>query len=109
VPAYVAGGVGAAGLITFAIFGAMEKSAYSSLQSACPNNVCPPSKSGDISSGKTDQVVANVALGVGLVGVAAGATLFVMSLGGSSSPSASQAASTSLVVSPTFIGLRGSL
>lgn len=110
VPAYVAGGVGAAGLIVFGIFGAMEKSTFSSLQSACPNDVCPPGKSGDISSGKTDQVVANVALGVGLVGVAAGATLFVMSLGGSSSSSpAPAAASASLVVSPTFIGLRGAL
>jgi len=106
--AYVAGGVGAAGLIVFGIFGAMEKSTYSGLQSSCPGGVCPPDKASDISSGKTDQLVANVALGVGIAGVAAGATLFVLSLGGSSSTS-TPAASTSLIVSPNFIGLRGAL
>jgi hypothetical protein len=107
--AYVAGGAGVAGLIVFGIFGAMEKSTYSGLQSACPGNVCPPDKASDISSGKTQQLVANVGLGVGIAGVAAGATLFLLSLGGSSSTTAPQAASTSLVVSPGFIGLRGAL
>ncbi len=106
---YVAGGVGAAGFIVFAIFGAMEKSTYSSLQNACPGNVCPPSKSGDVSSGKTQELVANVGLGVGIVGVAAGATLFALSFGGGRSPGASQTAGTSLVFSPGFIGLRGDL
>jgi hypothetical protein len=109
VPAYAAAGVGGASLIVFGVFGAMEKSSYSNLQSACPGGVCPPSKSSEISSGKTEELVANVALGLGIVGVAAGATLFVLSLGGSSSSSSSQSASTSLVVSPTFIGLRGAL
>jgi hypothetical protein len=78
--AYVAGGVGGAGLITFAIFGAMTSSKYSSLESACPDKQCPPDKQGDIDAGKTYQTVANVGLGVGLVGIAAGATLFVLSL-----------------------------
>jgi hypothetical protein len=105
---YVAGGVGVAGLVVFGIFGAMERSTYSGLQSACPGNVCPPGKSSDVSTGKTQELVANVGLGVGIAGIAAGATLFVLSLGGSSS-TAPQAASTSLVVSPNFIGLRGAL
>jgi hypothetical protein len=106
--AYVAGGAGAVGLIVFAVFGAMEKSTFSGLQSACPGNVCPPDKASDISNGKTQQVVANVALGVGIAGVAAGGTLFVLSLGGKA-PAAPPAASASLVVGPTFIGLRGAL
>jgi len=105
--AYVAGGVGVAGLALFGIFGAMEKSTFSSLQSSCPGNVCPPDKSSDISSGKSQQLVANVALGVGIAGVAAGATLFVLSLGGHSS--STPAAGTALVVSPNFVGLRGAL
>ena len=109
--AYVAGGVGVAGFIAFGIFGAMGKSTYSSLQSSCPNNVCPADKAGDISSGKTQELIANVGLGVGIAGVAVGATLFVLSLGGSSSSSSAppQAASTSLILSPNFIGLRGAL
>jgi hypothetical protein len=106
--AYAAGGVGVAGFAVFGIFGAMEKSTYSTLQSSCPGNVCPPDKAGDISSGKTQQLLANVGLGVGIAGVAVGTTLFVLSLGGNSS-TAPQAASTSLVVSPNFIGLRGAL
>jgi hypothetical protein len=106
---YVAGGVGAAGFIVFAIFGAMEKSTYSSLQSACPGNVCPPSKSGDVSNGKTQELVANVGLGVGIAGIAAGATLFALSFGGGKAAASPQAAGTSLVLSPGFIGLRGDL
>jgi hypothetical protein len=106
---YLAGGVGAAGFIVFAIFGAMEKSTYSSLQSACPGNVCPPSKSGDVSNGKTQELVANVGLGVGIAGIAAGATLFALSFGGGKPAASPQAAGTSLVFSPSFIGLRGDL
>jgi hypothetical protein len=83
--AYVAGGVGGAGLITFAIFGVMTASKYSSLESACPGRVCPPGKQGDVDTGGTYQTVANVGLGVGLVGIAAGTTLFFLSRGHSNS------------------------
>jgi hypothetical protein len=115
--AYVAGGVGAAGILTFAIFGLMEKSAYSGLQSDCPNNVCPPGKANDISSGKTDQTIANIGLAVGVLGLAAGATLFVLSMPKSSSATQSASAPrpsllpsrAELVVSPGWIGLRGTL
>jgi hypothetical protein len=79
---YVAGGVGAAGLITFGVFGAMTTSRFSSLQRACPGGQCPPDKQSDIDAGRTFQTVANVGLVVGVVGVAAGATLFVLSLPG---------------------------
>ncbi|HEX8791900.1 MAG TPA: tetratricopeptide repeat protein [Polyangiaceae bacterium] len=104
--AYVAGGVGVAGLAAFTIFGLMANSNFSDLQNSChPLSACPSSKSGEIDSGKTDQIIANIGLGVGIVGVAAGATLFVLSLGGKSAP----AASTGLVVGPSFVGVRGTL
>jgi hypothetical protein len=113
--AYVAGGVGVIGLATFAIFGAMAGSTYSDLQSACGGGPCPPSKADEISSGKTQQVVANVGLGVGIVGLAAGGTLFVLSLKKSApeQPAASGllpalAARASLVVSPFGAMVRGS-
>jgi hypothetical protein len=102
--AYVAGGVGVAGLATFTIFGLMSNSNYSDLQGACPNRNCPAGKSSEIDNGKTYQTVANVGLVVGLVGVAAGTTLFVLSLGGKSAP-----VTTGLVVGPSFVGLRGTL
>jgi hypothetical protein len=101
--AYVTGGVGIAGLATFTVFGLMSNSNYSDLQGACHPG-CPASKSSDIDNGKTYQTVANIGLVVGIVGVAAGATLFVLSLGGESAP-----ASTGLVVGPSFVGLRGTL
>lgn len=102
--AYVAGGVGAAGLLTFAIGGAMAKSTYDDLNSACGGGPCPPSKTGEISSGKTQETIANVGLVVGAVGAVAGVTLYVMSLS-KSTPSSNAA----IVVSPGWIGVRGSL
>jgi hypothetical protein len=102
---YVAGGVGAAGLVMFTIFGVMDNSTYSDLQSACSHNVCPPGKQGEIDSGRTQQTLANVGLVIGGVGLAAGATLFVLSL--SSKPAAEGTAA--LVAGPGYFGVRGTL
>jgi hypothetical protein len=110
--AYIAGGVGVAGLAMFTIFGVMDNSTYSDLQSKCPlpatasTGRCPPGSQSEIDSGRTQQTLANVGLVVGAVGVAAGATLFVLSLNKSSSPTAP---STGLVVAPGYLGLRGSM
>jgi len=101
--AYVAGGVGAAGLLTFAVSGLLARSTYDDLQSRCGGH-CPPDKAGEIASGKTEQTVANVGLVLGVLGAAAGATLFVLSM-----PKSGPAPATALVVSPAWIGVRGSL
>jgi hypothetical protein len=77
--AYVAGGAGAAGLLTFGVFGLLANSSYSSLEEDCPNGRCPPGRSDEIDAGRRYQAVANVGLGVGVVGVSAGAMLFVLS------------------------------
>ena len=102
--AYVAGGVGAAGLVTFAIFGALEKSTFSDLQSQCHGGPCGPEHASDISSGRTQQAVANVGLVVGIVGLAAGAVLFVVSR-----PPKAAGTGAAIVVGPSFVGVRGSL
>lgn len=101
--AYVAGGVGAAGLLTFGIGALMAKSTYDDLNNACHGGPCPSDKSGEISSGKTQQTIANVGLAFGIVGVAAGATLFVLSIPKSGEP----APATAFVVGPGWAGLRG--
>jgi hypothetical protein len=103
--AFVAGGVGIAGLATFGIFGLMDKSTYGDLQNACPRNVCPPGKQGEVDSGRTQQTVANVGLVIGGVGLATGATLFLLS----PSSKASASASAQLVVGPGYVGVEGSL
>jgi hypothetical protein len=106
--AYVAGGVGVAGLATFAIFGLMANSTFSDLQKACPpaQGGCPPgaNKSGEISSGQTQQTVANIGLVAGLVGAAAGVTLFILSM-----PPKAPVANAAFVVAPGYFGVKGSL
>jgi hypothetical protein len=103
---YVAGGIGVAGLATFAIFGIMSNSTYSDLKSACPSSQggCPPSKKDEVSSGQAQQTIANVGLVVGLAGLAAGGTLLVFSL----TPKA-PIANAAVVVGPGYLGVRGSL
>ncbi len=102
IAAYVAGGVGVAGLVTFGIAGIMARSTYNDLNGACGGGPCPADKTGEISSGKTQQTVANVGLIVGIAGVAAGGTLFVLSL-----PKGAATATTGLAVSPGWVGVRG--
>jgi hypothetical protein len=77
--AYVAGGVGVAGVATFAIFGLMNNSKHNKLQDQCKNNVCPPDLQSDADAGKRDQTIANIGLVVGVAGLATGTVLYLMS------------------------------
>jgi hypothetical protein len=77
--AYVAGGVGVAGVATFAIFGLMANSKHSKLQDNCPNNKCPADLQSDADAGKRDQTIANIGLVVGVVGLGTGTVLYLMS------------------------------
>jgi hypothetical protein len=103
--AFVAGGVGVLGLATFAIFGAMEKGTYNDLRTACQGGPCPAGKADDISKGRSQETIANVGIAVGLVGVAAGAVLYIVS----APPKAATSARTGIIVAPGFVGVRGSL
>lgn len=70
--------IGGASLIAGAITGAMELSQQSSLQTNCPNHVCPPSQYGALDSANTLATVSTITLIVGGAAVAAGViTLFV--------------------------------
>jgi hypothetical protein len=100
----VVGAVGVAGFVMFAVAGSMSKSTYSTLEKECGAGPCPASRAGEISSGRTQQTLANVGLIVGAVGVATGATLIVLSMGKSKS---APAATTGLVVGPGYVGLNG--
>jgi hypothetical protein len=71
---YIAGGVGAAGLISFGIFGGLAQGKFNSLDDACPNRLdCPIELESDANTGKTFQTVGNVSLALGIVGVAVAA------------------------------------
>jgi hypothetical protein len=93
----------------------MANSTYSDLEEKCAGP-CPADSQDDldqIDSGRTQQTLANVGLVVGIVGIGAGVTLFVLSLGGKSSEAKTGQAHLApvrkpeLVVGPGFTGVRG--
>lgn len=77
--AYVAGGVGVAGMAAFGALGAISNSKFSDLEKACPDKRCPPDQQGTIDDGKTFQMIANIGLGVGIAGIGTGVVLFLLS------------------------------
>jgi hypothetical protein len=102
--AYVAGGIGVAGMATFAVAGLMANGTYSDLEDEC-GGPCPPDRQDDIDAGRRQQTIANIGLAVGVIGLGTGVALYL-----SSEPSDSGSApgpSTAVVVSPNWIGLRG--
>jgi hypothetical protein len=101
--AYVGLGVGVAGLATFAVGGLFARGTYDDLQKSCGSGPCPADKKSEIDRGRTEQTIANVGLVAGLVGVAAGVTLLVLSL-----PKGAPAQSVAVVGVPGGVGLRGS-
>ena len=112
--AYVAGGVGVIGFILLGAEGAASKSTYDSLNLACNGKQgCPNPVGGRanadqlISSGKSQQTLANVGLGIGIVGLAAGATLFVLSMRRAPPSDAGPSPAAELVVGPSWAGARG--
>jgi hypothetical protein len=102
--AYVAGGIGVLGLATFGIAGGMARSKYNQLDREC-GGPCPDAREDEIASGRTQQTIANVGLVVGLVGIASGVTLFVLSRPGA----AASAPNTAVVATPNWVGVRGAL
>jgi hypothetical protein len=73
--AYVALGAGGAGLVTFFAFGALNQSVYNDLQASCPNMHCPGNQQDNVDKGRRYQVLANVGLGLAVVGASVGAIL----------------------------------
>ncbi len=111
--AFIAGGVGVVGFIMLAGGGAASNGTYNDINTICGGKAGCPSPMGatradvdsKISSGKTQQAVANAGLAIGVIGVAAGATLFVLSM--RKTPSDSGKPSANLVVKPTWAGVEG--
>ncbi|WP_245678372.1 tetratricopeptide repeat protein [Chondromyces crocatus] len=106
--AYAAGGVGVAGLALFTVAGLMASSTYADLSETCGGR-CPPNRQSDVDAGKTQQTLANIGLIVGAAGLAAGATLFVLSITGSEASDAAQtsAGRPQLLLGPGYAGVRG--
>jgi hypothetical protein len=90
VPAWVVGGVGAAGLVMFGILETVGQIGYSNLQSGC-GATAQKCTEDDIAPVRTELQIALVGLAVGVVGIGVSAVLFAV--GGSSSSPAARAAS----------------
>jgi hypothetical protein len=89
VAAYVALGVGAAGIVVTTVFGALALGNKSSLDGACGSDkkACPVSSQSDISSMHANSIVSDVGLGVAIVGLGVGGVLLLLHRGGDSTDS----------------------
>ncbi|MBW2457934.1 MAG: hypothetical protein JRI68_25740, partial [Deltaproteobacteria bacterium] len=76
--AYVAGGVGVLGFTGLGVFGMLSNSRMIRLEDQCDkDDDCDPELVDEANAGKTYTMMANLGLVVGIVGVSAGAGLFV--------------------------------
>ena len=109
-PLWIGGyGVGAVGLVMFAVGGAMSNGTFSDVKAACPSAPCPPSQASLVARGQREQTIANVGLVIGLVGVALGTTFLVLDLTSkkkSQDPGAPPTPTAELLVGPASLGFR---
>lgn len=78
-PAYVAFGVGAAGLVVGGVSGALWLGKRSTLKANCENpDQCPPEYADTVNAYDTLGIVSGVGFAVGVAGVATGVTLWVL-------------------------------
>ena len=102
--AIAAAGVGVVGMVLFAVQGSASNATYDDLKEKCNGGPCPQEFAADIDKGRTQQTVANIGLGLGIVGLGAGAALFVLSM--TKKPDTTQPQTTWLV-GPGSVGVRG--
>lgn len=86
--AFVAGGVGALGLLSFGVFGLLGRSEQSHLEDTCNPN-CTDDQ---IAPVRTKYLIADISLAVGVAGLATGVVLYVLSEPQSKSPEADTSA-----------------
>lgn len=103
--AIAAAGVGVAGMILFAVEGSASVATYDNLKEKCGAAPCPQSLAADVDKGRTQQLLANVGLGVGIAGIAVGATLFAISM--KKKPADATQPQTTWLIGPGSLGVRG--
>ncbi|HEU5073001.1 MAG TPA: hypothetical protein VFU02_02495 [Polyangiaceae bacterium] len=77
IAAYVAGGIGVASLVTAGIMYGLAQGANRELERACNGLSCPPDMEDTGKRGETYTTLANVGLGVGIVGIGLGTVFYV--------------------------------
>ncbi len=79
-------GLGAVGVVVFAILGAQAKSEFDELNAKCAGTTCPDEDAERISDGRTLTTVANVSLVIGAVALLAGTTMIIFGGPGEDDP-----------------------
>jgi hypothetical protein len=102
-PAYIAFGVGGAGLVTAVVTGLIANGEYQSAKDECSPNC----SDGDVSTGRTMALVSTIATGVAVVGAGVGLTLFLMEPD-TTTGAASATRSASVSLTTTTDGVRAS-
>lgn len=105
--AYIAAGVGVAGLAVGGIFGLLAKGKHDDLKKTClDGELCPMSEKGNIDSFKSNANISTIGFIVGGVGVVAAIPLFIASRPSKDAPPPSTSAF--LTVGPSSVALSGS-
>lgn len=105
--ALIAGSVGVVGMTNFGIFGLLSNGQYQRLEDLCNDGICDPSLEAEADNGRTYQIVANVSLGLGVAGLAAGAGLFIWELLDPAESSEEAAERPQLYVGPGSVMVTG--
>jgi hypothetical protein len=100
-PAWIAFGVGAAGLVTGGVAGGLAFAKASDAKSGCQGSVCPEAAKGSADSAKSLATVSDIGFAIGAVGALAGAALWLWA------PTRHPASAMSVVVGPTTVRLEG--
>lgn len=105
--AIIAGSVGVIGMTNFGIFGLLANGQFSRLDDLCDDGICDPSLETEADNGRTYQTVANVSLGLGVAGLAAGAGLFLWEILDPAESTEEAAARPQLHVGPGSVMVTG--
>ena len=105
-PAYLALGVGGAGVVVGAITGILALQKRSDLSSVCNGRDCPRSAESNLNSYHSLGLVSGIGFGVGIAGVATGLVLLSYG-GGKSNPKTASAHDLQLQMGPAGFRFRG--
>jgi hypothetical protein len=103
--AYVAFGVGGAGLVLGAVTGALAMGKHGELSDKCPNGRCPNALGDEVDSYRTMGTLSTVGFVVAGVGIAAGTVLWITAP--KKAPALGAARSPSYVSARPYLGLGG--
>lgn len=101
--AYVAGGIGVVGALSFGVFGLLNHAKYSDVEEQCADTLCSDDVRDDAERGHTYQTIANVGLIVGVVGLGTAVALVLTE----SDSRAARQPNTRVAVGPGTIQLQG--